>query len=58
MKALTIALILAGLIVAPAFVQSASAAPQKDRRDAGQSAQGSGTYAGYPLSDWYRANSW
>jgi hypothetical protein len=49
MKTLTIALILAGLIVVPAFTQSATAAPQNDRRDTGQSAQASGTYAGYPL---------
>jgi hypothetical protein len=58
MKTLTIALILAGLIVVPAFTQSATAAPQNDRRDTGQSAQDSGTYAGYPLSEWYRPDRW
>jgi hypothetical protein len=56
MKTLTTALILASLIVAPAFIQSARAA--NDRRDAGQSAQSNGTYAGYPLSEWYRADRW
>jgi hypothetical protein len=58
MKTLTIALILAGFIVAPALIQSAGAAPQNNRRDAGQSAQSNGTYGGYPLSEWYRADRW
>jgi hypothetical protein len=59
MKTLTIALTLAALVAASALAQSASAAAPNDRRDAAQPVQGyDGTYAGYPLSDWYRSNSW
>ena len=58
MKTLTIALTLATLVVAPAFAQNAGA-PPNDRRDTAQPVQGyDGTYAGYPLSEWYRSNSW
>ena len=49
MKALITALTFATLILAPAFSQSASAAPQND-----QFAGPAGTYHGYPLRDWYR----
>lgn len=57
MKTLIAALTLAILIAAPAFVQSANAAPPKDRRDcAGQSY--CGTFQGYPLTEWYRPDSW
>ena len=53
MKALITALTFATLILAPAFSQSASAAPQN-----GQSAGPSGTYHGYPLRDWYRPDGY
>jgi hypothetical protein len=57
MKTLITALTLAILIAAPAFVQSANAAPPSDRRDcAGQSY--CGTFQGYPLTEWYRPDSW
>jgi len=57
MKRLITALTLATLIAAPAFVQSANAAPPSDRRDsAGQNYRG--TFQGYPLTEWYRADSW
>jgi hypothetical protein len=59
MKMLTIALTLAALVATLAFAQSASAAPPNDRRDTAQPVQSyDGTYAGYPLSEWYRSNSW
>jgi hypothetical protein len=55
MKTLIAVLALATLIAA---TQSAAAAPD-DRRGPGQSGQGyEGTYQGYPLSDWYRTDSW
>jgi hypothetical protein len=55
MKTLITALALAILISATLFV----AAAPRDRRDAGQSRQGSeGTYKGYPLSQWYRTDGW
>jgi hypothetical protein len=61
MKALIPALALAALIAAPAFTQSAAAAP-KVSRAAAQSAQsgksGSGYYRGYPLEQWYRTDTW
>jgi hypothetical protein len=53
MKTLITALTFATLILAPAFSQSASAAPQND-----QSAGPSGTYHGYPLRDWYRPDGY
>jgi hypothetical protein len=55
MKMLIAALTLATLIAAPAI----AAAPY-DRGDAARSSQSSngGTYRGYPLSDWYRADSY
>jgi hypothetical protein len=59
MKTLTIALTLATLVAAPAFGQTAGAAPPNDRRDTAQPVQSwDGTYAGYPLSEWYRSGSW
>jgi hypothetical protein len=59
MKTLTIALTLTVLVAAPAFIQSAGAASPNDRRDTAQPVQGyDGTYAGYPLSEWYRSSSW
>jgi hypothetical protein len=55
MKTLIAVLALATLIAA---TQSAAAAPG-DRRGPGQSGQGyEGSYQGYPLSDWYRTDSW
>jgi hypothetical protein len=51
MKMLIAALALATLIAAPAM-----AAPY-DRGDSAQSSQ-NGTYKGYPLRDWYRADSY
>ena len=53
--ALVSALALATLIAAPAI----AAAPY-DRGDSAQSSQSSngGTYKGYPLSDWYRPDSY
>jgi hypothetical protein len=56
MKALTTALILATIILAPTFVPSANAAPQ-NRRDAGTQTS-EGTYSGYPLREWLREDSW
>ena len=59
MKTLTIVLTLAAFAAAPAFAQTAGAAPPNDRRDTAQPVQSyDGTYAGYPLSEWYRSNSW
>jgi hypothetical protein len=59
MKTLTIALTLAVLVAAPGSIQSAGAEPPNDRRDTAQPVQSyDGTYAGYPLSEWYRSNSW
>jgi hypothetical protein len=57
MKTLITALALATLIAAPVFTLSANAAPN-DRRGSGQSEQNNGTYNRYPLSDWYRGDSW
>ncbi len=58
MKTLITALALATLIIAPASIQSATAAPN-ERRDAGQSTQSpGGTYGGYPLREWYRTDNW
>jgi len=57
MKTLTAALTLATIILAPAFIQSAIAAPQSDRRDAGPAAS-EGSYGGYPLKEWQRQDSW
>jgi hypothetical protein len=53
MKTLITTLTFAILILAPAFSQSASAAPRND-----QSAGQAGTYDGYPLRDWYHPNSY
>ena len=53
MKTLITALTFATLILAAAFSQSASAAPQND-----QSAGPTGTYHGYPLRDWYRPDGY
>jgi hypothetical protein len=54
MKMLIAVLALATLIAAPVM-----AAPY-DRGDSAQSSQNSngGTYKGYPLRDWYRADSY
>jgi hypothetical protein len=53
MKTLITTLTFATLILAPAFIQSAAAAPQGSYRTIYE-----GSYAGYPLSDWYRADSY
>ena len=58
MKTVIAALTLAILIVAPAFAPSATAAIYAGR-NASQSGQNdNGYYRGYPLEDWYRADSW
>jgi hypothetical protein len=61
MKTIITALALAALattVAAPAFKQSAAAAPY-ERRDAGQIDQSyNGTYQGFPLREWYREDSW
>jgi hypothetical protein len=58
MKTLIAVLALATLIAAPAFTQSAAAAPNAGR-DASPSGQNyNGYYRGYPLEDWYRTDSW
>ena len=58
MKTLIAALALAFLIAAPAFAPSATAATYAGR-NASQSGQNyNGYYRGYPLEDWYRADSW
>jgi len=54
MKTLITALTLATLVIAPALLGSAQAAPRSER--AGQTS--GGTYHGYPLSDWYRDDGW
>ena len=57
MKTLITALALATLIIAPASIQSATAAPPNEGWD--QSTQGpGGTYGGYPLREWYRTDNW
>jgi hypothetical protein len=53
MKTLITTLTFATLILAPAFIQSASAAPQGSYRTIYE-----GTYGGYPLSDWYRPDGY
>jgi hypothetical protein len=57
MKTLITALTFLTLIAAPAFVPSAHAAPRSDRGATTGQASGS-TYQGYPLSEWYRTDSW
>jgi len=58
MKKLIAALALAFLIAAPAFAPYATAATYAGR-NASQSGQNyNGYYRGYPLEDWYRADSW
>jgi len=57
MKTLITALALAALTIAPAAIQSATAAPPNQGWD--QSTQGPvGTYGGYPLREWYRTDKW
>jgi hypothetical protein len=57
MKTLIAAFTLATLVIAPALLASAHAAPRHERGDA--AAQNSdGTYRGYPLSEWYRTDGW
>jgi hypothetical protein len=53
MKMLIAALALATLIAAPALATVPS-----DRGAQSQSYSGGGTYKGYPLSDWYRPDSY
>jgi hypothetical protein len=53
MKTLIATLTFATLILAPAFIQSAAAAPQDSYRTIHE-----GTYAGYPLSEWLRPDSY
>ncbi|HET7021858.1 MAG TPA: hypothetical protein VFI58_14210 [Xanthobacteraceae bacterium] len=55
MKTLIAALTLATLIIAPALLASAHAAPRSARGDAAAQNWG-GTYQGYPLSEWYRTD--
>jgi hypothetical protein len=57
MKTLIAALTLATLIIAPALLASAHAAPHSARGDAAEQNAG-GTYQGYPLSEWYRTDGW
>ena len=56
MKTLITALALATLIIAPAFIQSATAAPNEGWEQSTQSP--GGTYGGYPLREWYRTDKW
>ena len=57
MKTLIAALTLAIFVIAPAVLASAHAAPRSERGNAaGQNS--SGTYQGYPLSEWYRTDGW
>jgi hypothetical protein len=57
MKTLIAALTLVTLIIAPALLASAHAAPRSARGDAAAQNWG-GTYQGYPLSEWYRTDGW
>ena len=57
MKTLIAALNLATLVIAPALLASAHAAPHRARGDAAGQNSG-GTYQGYPLSEWYRTDGW
>jgi hypothetical protein len=57
MKTLIAALTLASLVIAPALLASAQAAPRSERGDAAGQNSG-GTYQGYPLSEWYRTDGW
>jgi hypothetical protein len=54
MKTLITTLTFATLILAPAFLQSASAAPQGSYRTIYEG----GTYGGYPLNEWYRPDGY
>jgi len=55
MKTLIAALTVITLIAAQA--SAAQAAPRHQRGNAAAAEQ-SGTYPGYPLSDWYRTDTW
>ena len=57
MKTLIAALALAALVIAPALLASAHAAPRRERGEAAGQTSG-GTYHGYPLSEWYRDDGW
>jgi hypothetical protein len=57
MKRLIAALTLATLVVAPALLASAHAAPRSQRGEVAGQTSG-GTYQGYPLSEWYRTDGW
>jgi hypothetical protein len=57
MKTLIAALALAILVIAPALLTSAHAAPRNERGNAAGQTSG-GTYQGYPLSEWYRTDGW
>ena len=57
MKTLIAALALASLVIAPALLASAQAAPRSERGGAAGQNSG-GTYQGYPLSEWYRTDGW
>ncbi|HET9817184.1 MAG TPA: hypothetical protein VFQ33_15610 [Xanthobacteraceae bacterium] len=57
MKTLIAALTLVTLVIGPAFFTSAHAAPRHERGDAAAQ-NSSGTYHGYPLSEWYRDDGW
>jgi hypothetical protein len=56
MKTLIAALAFATIIAAPAFTQSANAG-SNERFNAPES-QAHGSYNGYPLKDWYRADDY
>ncbi len=57
MRTFITTLALAALIAAPAFIQSANAAPPPD--SVGKAGQGyEGGFQGYPLSEWYRQDGW
>jgi len=57
MKTLIAALTLATLVIAPALLASAHAAPRSEPGEAAGQTSG-GTYHGYPLSEWYRDDGW
>ena len=58
MKRLITGLTLAILVIAPALLASAHAAPRTERGNAAGQTSGGGTYQGYPLSEWYRTDGW
>ena len=57
MKTLIAALTLVNLVIAPALLAQAHAAPHSARGHAAEQSAGA-TYQGYPLSEWYRTDGW